>query len=517
MLRLLFSVLGLTTLSLAQPSPASYEPPGSGDRWFLTTSPHFELYSTAPESETRELLGQLEILREATLRSVNLATRQPLPLTIFHFKRSSDYTAYLPKHFTQPEQILGLYQDQADRALILLAPISDQEQRQRTLYHEYIHHLIRVSGDKPPVWYEEGLAELLSTMEAKSDGLIIGKPILGRVLQLRQSNLLDIDQLLTARQDSSLYLGGHATAVLYAQAWAFVHYIYLGQAKVPKDKLFEFISLTNSEESRTSRARIQELARSTLGLELSELNGSLTRYVRGGSYRTMRLAIPDVAPTSSYTVRAAPEIRLRLAEVLLKTNRDPWAKIALTQAVREGQHDAKVLESLAAHEQREGDQTSAREYWDAAIAMGSTNHTVYDHLAKLEAERWFRDYDPDFTLPDDAADRLRYLLYKSLDGAPEQGETYEALAWVEAHARRPEISGVNLVQTGLRHLRIRDRALLALATVRYRTKDTTTAREIANLVKQSGSNPWAVAGAGQLLERMTAADANASTSRSTRD
>jgi hypothetical protein len=58
----------------------------------------------------------------------------------------------------------------------LVAPVDDWASAQQLIYHEFVHHLFMVTEDEPPVWLNEGMADLLSTIEVGSDGVQIGNP-----------------------------------------------------------------------------------------------------------------------------------------------------------------------------------------------------------------------------------------------------------------------------------------------------------------------------------------------------
>lgn len=488
-----------------QADGAEYSPPGSNAAWRRYESANFELFSAVSDPLSRELLHQLELLRHVVLENMELPERRPTPVTVYYFKRDEDFRPYLPKQFANPDRVGGLYLSQPDRAVILLPLAAQDDESGNVIYHEYVHHLMRVTEQNPPVWYNEGMAELFSTFQVRPSSLLIGKAPAGRVLELQQTALLPLDQLLSATATSALYRGSRHTGTLYAQSWALVHFCYLGVSPIPREKLRQFLRLARNPAVGNNPARINELCLQELGMDLEGLNQEIRRYIQGGRYQALRLDLPTIPGRSSYHAEAVPAATasLRLAELMIRTNRDPWAKIHVAQAVRDGNKDSRLQEVLGALAFVERDPRSAREHWDQALALGSVNGALFHELALIESEDLFRQYDPYFRLPAATADRLRLLLAKSIDRAPSQSAAYEMLAWVEASSEKPDFANLNRVQSQFPRLNDRQRTLLAIATARWRAGDTPGAQKLVEPLLGPAISPWTRHGAQVLQAVMT--------------
>ena len=499
----------LLALAFASSSPqsdgAEYSPPGSNAAWRRYESANFELFSSVSDPLSRELLHQLELLRHVVLENTELQERRPTPVTVYYFRHDEDFRPYLPKEFANPDRIGGLYLSQSDRAVILLPLAAQDDESGNVIYHEYVHHLMRVTEQNPPVWYNEGMAELFSTFQVRPGSLLIGKAPAGRVLELQRTALLPLEQLLSATETSALYRGSRHTGTLYAQSWALVHFCYLGVSKIPRENLRQFLRLARNPAIGNNPARINELSLQQLGIDLEELNREIGRYIQGGRYQALRLDLPSIPERSSYRSESVPATiaSLRLAELMVRTNRDPWAKIHLAQAVRDGSEDPRLQEVLGALAFVERDPRSAREHWDQALALGSANGALFHQLAQIESENLFRQYDPYFRLPAATADRLRLLLARSIDRAPNQSAAYEMLAWVEASSEKPDFANLNLVQSQFPRLNDRPRTLLAIATARWRTGDTPGAQKLVEPLLSPAVSPWTRHGAQILQTVMT--------------
>ena len=216
----------------------------------------------------------------------------------------------------------------------------------------------------------------------------------------------------------------------------------------------------------------------------------LAAYSSGGRYVWRRAPMPKVAAPASYAVRPVPieEARLRMAELALRVNGTPQAKLVLLDAVQRSPGDFQSLEALGAAALHEGDEQAARERWQQALNAGSTNPAIYRELSRIETRAWFPQSDIYFRLPEEKAGRLRDLLSKSIDYSPDQTEAYEMLAWVEAFAPNPNIRNVNLAQSHYARMKNRELALLAFAIVRHRLTDNTGAMELLAGLEEMAPN-----------------------------
>lgn len=453
--------------------------PASDGKWRHYQSPNFELYSRDSDTQSRELLNNLELLRATFFGMFKLVERRRLDVTVFLFDREKDFQAYLSNRLAKGANFSAFHVTNPDRALIVLGPANDRIAAQQIIFHEYVHHMYRASGDDPPVWINEGMAELFSTLVVKSNGLEFGRPSGGRLDQFRSEEMMSLEHLFAVDHDSSVFRSGSHTGLFYAESWALMHYWYFGQSDIPAAKVAAFIEEASRKPMPSSadlRRRFQEI----FGMDYPAMEKRLDNYTSSGRYVWRRSELPKVEPASGYVMRpvTAAEARLRMAELALRVNRSPQAKLVLLEAAQNGTPTPRPFEALGADALREGDESSARERWQQALDAGSTNPAIYRELGRIETRAWFPQFDLYFRLPPDRADRLRDLLRKSIDYSPQQTEAYEMLAWVEAFAPTPNIRNVNLAQSQYEWLTNQDLTLLALAIVRHRVDDNPGALEL---------------------------------------
>ena len=466
--------------------------PGEQEKWLHVRSPHFELYTTHGEGTARDTLYRLEVIRAVFHEFLQLKERMPLEMTVFRFSNSGAYAGYRPEQMGKKRQIGGLYLQHPDRATILIGPQDDVEQARHVINHEFIHHLLHVTEESPPVWYNEGIADLLATLEIKGGKVVIGAPRVGRVLQLRQERLMPLEQLFAVDHGSRIYTSGEHTGLFYAQSWGLVHYLTLGQHQLPEDRVKLFLNLARQPAAYERPEVMPALVSDLLDLTYADLLERLGRYVVSGRYSGRTMPVPEVAAPKSYALRkpGQGEMHLRLAELAVRVNRSPLGRLALLYGVEREAGDPRLHEVLGSAAMRDQDEATAREFWQKAVAAGTTNPAVFHALAQIEARRWFRQFNPDFRMRPEHADALRALLQRSIEAAPNQSTAYEILAWVEGSALNPDLRNVNLVQRQFPTLKDRPRALLGLILLRVHRGEAQTALELLDQMDALKPDHW---------------------------
>jgi hypothetical protein len=322
--------------------------PGSEDKWDYYTSPHFELYSRNGDMTSRDLLRNLELLRAAFIDTFKLVERRPIPVTIYYFSRDSEMAPYKPESHRKNDELAGYYLPWPDRAVIVMSAEHGDAGLRGIIFHEYIHHLFRVSEQEPPLWYNEGMAELFSTIEVKMESLSFGKPRPDHVYELQNERLLPLEVLFGVDHASPIYNSGQHTGVFYAESWALMHYLHFGRTDIPKERRDAFLDYVQAQNEKTDAAAMRQVFRQTLQMDYADMVGRLESYVQNGKYGWGKLPIPAIPGRETYAKRSArpDEIREQLAGLLLRINRAPAGKLALLHALDANPNNIRALETL---------------------------------------------------------------------------------------------------------------------------------------------------------------------------
>lgn len=478
--------------------------PGESRKWRHYQSPNFELYSGNSDRESREVLQNLELFHAAFLDFMKLPVRRPLPVTVFYFANDSDFRAYVPTAYGKKHNFAGFYVERPDRAVILLSPRDELKQAQQLVFHEYVHHLFRVMEERPPTWYNEGMAELFSTLQEESGRLVFGRPVAGRVVQLQQEGLMPLEQLFAVSHESAVFREGEYTGQFYAQSWGLIHFCYFGANDIPGEKLGLFLDVARSPRFAEQPERVRAFFRELFGFDYPELERRVERYMRVGRYQARSLPVPRIADMKTYASRAvAPEeAQLRLAEVAARVNRTPEARLTLLHGAERHPEDTRLDETLGMLAYYDNDQVGTRERWERAIEHGTVNPAVFHQVAQQMTQRLFAQFDPFYRMPDEMAAKLRVLLRRSIEAAPQQTAAYETLAWVEATSGECVVANVNLVQERFPQLKTKDRTLVSLALVRHRRGDNAGAIALLDDLPKLDPDDWSVQAAERLRAKI---------------
>src|SRR5215472_14598408 len=158
--------------------------PAAEQHWLKLTSSNFELYTTAGERKGREGILYFEQVRDFFSKALpNTHSSSPAKVRIIAFRSEKEYAPFRPNGFAT-----AFYQAGFDRDYIVMQNIA--QENYPVAVHEFTHLLVRRSGFDPPVWFNEGLAELYSTLRPVGKKVRVGDLIPGRVIALQQNKWL---------------------------------------------------------------------------------------------------------------------------------------------------------------------------------------------------------------------------------------------------------------------------------------------------------------------------------------
>jgi len=488
------TVLGsaLVLLFFAVPAFTAEFPPGLNEKWRHFRSPHFELYSRVGEGSSRLLLYRLEVLRSFLLHTSKLVERTPMPVTIYYFNRESDFQAYRSEADRKNRTIAGVYQAGADRGVYFLREVNDGS-RTPAGVAGMLYHFMQTSGDRGPLWYSAGLSQLFGTMEVGENNLIFGKANDARVQHLGRNRFMKLERLFAVDHGSDIMRNAEQSQLFFSHAWVLMHYFYLGEhPDIPMMAVNDFLNYARARGAAMEADDLRQAFERTFGFGYEAMNERLDRYISGGRYRFSKEPLPQVDAPASYSQRAVAgaEMQDRLAELLLRTQRDPRAKLHLLGRLEQpGADRVRLLEVLGAASKGEGDPDQTRARWQQAIAEGSTNPEVLRASTVTELTARFRQFDPYYRLPAEDAEKLRGWIARIIAEVPTQTAAYEWLALVESAAPVPSVPNVNLVQKHFDVIDGKEATLLALALVRHRLDDLEGAKRMLAILEETMPGP----------------------------
>lgn len=264
-------------------------------------SENFVFYGDASEKRAKELIEGLEKYRAILFTIYNVETGPEfIPVKIVGFKTQREL-----ERVTGRDNIGGIYTTTLEGPLFLMA--TDDGLRQgkpgwNTAFHEYTHHIMAgFTRTAYPTWYNEGLAEYLSTFKIKDDGKFeIGLPREGRAWTLANLKWIPMEKLIGAVRGYPFRSTGgranqNAQALFYAQSWLVVHYIqshpeYSKKAADYFKRIDKFIPDENAFET-------------AFGMSPEEFESIIRKYYKANKYPYKKVQLDKTVTISDVHVR----------------------------------------------------------------------------------------------------------------------------------------------------------------------------------------------------------------------
>lgn len=253
----------------------------SDDQWFEVQSPHFDLLTDGGEKTGRDLALQFEQMHSAfaQLFSTRPAPK-PVPLQIIALRNSKQISQYSRLYQGKPIRSTGFCLRSADRDYIVLD--LGALNRWETVIHEYAHLFIAAAMPDLPAWFNEGLAELYSTIRIGDKEAILGRPPESALDVLHNESLMPISELFKVDHDSAVYNEDRdPRSIFYAESWLVVHYLWDHNQMEQAQRYLELIR---------QRVPVNQAVKQAFDMEPEQFDRVLQKYSRS-RMELMRVAL----------------------------------------------------------------------------------------------------------------------------------------------------------------------------------------------------------------------------------
>ncbi len=387
-------VAALLTLVLACPQARA------ASDWIEVRSANFTVYTNGGQKAGERLVWQFELIRGLFKKQWSWAKVDGAePTIIIGAKDEKTLQSFLPffwelKHAARPA---GISIPGLDRhTLIVQLDASDGENPYHILYHEYTHRILGLNFSWLPVWLSEGMAEFFGSTDIDGSDVRQGQPRSEVVQFLREVRLMDLDKFFAVDPTSPEYNEQTRATVFYAQAWAAVHYLILGDKGAHAEQLNGFV------RDLAAGAPEGEARKKAFG-DPRILQATLKRYVSQPAFFYRKAEDLVDVPPREFKMRALSEAEAlaRRADVLGRTGQIPLAEEAIENGLKaEGGATLPQLRDLKA-QILAGKKKSvdAMVFFTEAERLGSVdffaafvaaNLALKDDKFTPEAERLFR-------------------------------------------------------------------------------------------------------------------------------
>lgn len=188
----------------------------SGADWIRLSTPNFEMYASCPEQKARETLEIFEEARVFFSRAMPVRNWSSFPVTLVMFGNAKDYQPFSPGP-SKPAYFVGTEQ----RDYIVMSDVGDYQKI--AAIHEYVHLLVHHSGLSLPLWLNEGLADVYSTLREENGRIVAGTIPTDRARSLTSQSWLKMPVLMNVDARSPEYRETDKAGVFYGQSWLLAH------------------------------------------------------------------------------------------------------------------------------------------------------------------------------------------------------------------------------------------------------------------------------------------------------
>lgn len=245
--------------------------------WISVKSKNFTLIGDAGEKDIRKVAVKLEQFRETVKMLFPKANlERPIPTLVFVFNSDQSFKPFKPRRDGKiMELVAGYFVEGRDNVYIALSTEERGADPYQIIFHEYHHFILDNNFDDPPLWLNEGLAEVYSMFKMNEDGdkFRLGMPIGRHIGTLRDRSLLPLKTLFSVNHNSKEYNESGKVGMFYAQSWIFVHYLMFGEAGKRQSQFTNFISRLNTGIS------IEENFQQSFQTDFNGMEKELRQYV----------------------------------------------------------------------------------------------------------------------------------------------------------------------------------------------------------------------------------------------
>jgi tetratricopeptide (TPR) repeat protein len=209
------------------PAQAANEP-----KWVRVSSSHFSVLTDGTRDQGASVILRLEQVRAIighTLMKSKLHLSEPLDLVAV--KSDEEYVQLAPARDGRPISTSGFFLPGDDRNYIVL-DLADENSWQPVV-HPFVHLFLNSNYPPTQPWFDEGLAQYLSTIQLGDEKGAMGGAPAGYVELLKTQPWLPLPELFATHIDISPGKEGEAKPILLAECWIVMHYL------ITQDKMTE--------------------------------------------------------------------------------------------------------------------------------------------------------------------------------------------------------------------------------------------------------------------------------------
>ncbi|MES2697970.1 MAG: tetratricopeptide repeat protein [Verrucomicrobiota bacterium] len=342
------------------------------ETWTKVTSPSFTLLSSAPESDTLDWAVEFEAFFTEVGATLPASKQVRAPLTILLFPKDEAVRPWKPLFEGRPHPSAALTFRLRSGSVVLMSAKDPDKVQRRLIYHDGVHWAMGAQGQRYPLWFQEGLAELFSSFEVAGGQRSLGMPIATHTAILKREPLMPMAAFLGVARDSWQYNEVTRTNLFYAQAWAFAHVMYLNRDTALRTGAMKYLA-------QPPAAPTEEAFRAAFGTGYAEMEQRIGAHVKAGRYGVSKMPVDRAALLAKLRREPAAEgdLELALGRVRFAQRSYDEAARLLQTAQAAKPHAAAAWLALAEIALARNDHPTALQHLDASIGLGMDLECAY--------------------------------------------------------------------------------------------------------------------------------------------
>ena len=469
------------------------------EQWSRVQAKHFLLVGNANDADLRRVGVQLEQFRAVFAKLFpNANVNSPVPIRVVVFKNRAAFLPFMPLYQGKASEVAGYFQGGQDVSYITLTAELNDQNAYRTIFHEYVHAMLADNTARPPLWFNEGLAEFYSTFAVASGAkqVTLGKPIASHVYLLRENKFLPLARLFAVNHNDPEYNERDKKGVLYAETWALVHYLMLGNGGQRQPQLIRYLELL------AKGAAIGEAFQRAFQTDYVTLEKELREYINRNSYPVQDVAL-DAKLAVDLTMRSAPlseaEGQYYLGDLALHLERAE-AETYLEQALVLDPQLASAHASLGKAKARRQQYAAAKIHLQRALELDPANYLAAYYFAEAALNEISGPTHIITEIAPALAQVLRERLRKTIALAPEFADAYRLLALVGLVTNEHLDEAVTLLKRAMQLAPGREELSSILGQIYLRQEKYDAARQQLEPLAQNAVEPQLRAQAQTMLD-----------------
>lgn len=341
--------------------------------WVEVQTPNFTIISNASDKTAEKTALQFEQIRTLFRQSLKFASYAHTPqITVLAVKDENSMRQLLPEYWSKghahPAGIFLGRMDQFYAAVQLDAPGDNPYE---AFYHEYYHSLSIPYFPGMPVWLAEGLADFFGNTYIEGNKAYMGQPSEALLEELKQGGIIPLDVLFRVDHSSPYYNEANRTSKFYAESWALVHFLLLGDREAHRQLLFNY--LNEFDHGATPEEAIKAFG------NLADLQQELQYYIGGSQFSGIVAPAPAKIAATELRVRelSDAEVDAEIGGFEAARGKYEQADPLLQEAVRLDPKLALGYQNLALADFFQGQRDQALTAVSQAIALDPKNSTAH--------------------------------------------------------------------------------------------------------------------------------------------